>query len=62
MLRIVLRLIVPSLISTMDKIEFKNRLILAINKNIDIPVLNEETEGGIYDALYETFIQLLLVI
>ena len=34
--------------------ETKDKIIDALNENIDIPIINERTEGKILEAVYET--------
>ena len=36
--------------------DFKRKLIKKINKNVDIPILNEKTEQKILDKLYEVIV------
>ena len=40
----------------LEKKDFKNKLIKQINKNINIPILNENTEKKIYDEIYNTIL------
>ena len=34
--------------------EMKNKVIKELNANINIPIINEKTEGKIIEAIYET--------
>ena len=34
--------------------ELQKEIVEALNKNIDIPFISEETEGKVINALYET--------
>ena len=34
--------------------ETKDKIVDALNENIDIPIINERTEGKILEAVYET--------
>ena len=34
--------------------EMKNKIVKELNDNINIPIINEKTEGKIIEAIYET--------
>ena len=34
--------------------EMKNKIVKELNENINIPIINEKTEGKIIEAIYET--------
>ena len=34
--------------------EMKNKIVKELNANINIPIINEKTEGKIIEAIYET--------
>ena len=42
-----------------DKITLKQKLIKKLIESVDIPVLTEETEEKIYDAIFEIFDDLI---
>lgn len=44
------------LIELLKDKEFKHELIDAINKDIDIPVLNEKTEKKVFNSLYKVMV------
>mgnify|MGYP001236653302 FL=1 len=44
------------LIELLKDKEFKHELIDAINKDIDIPVLNEKTEKKVFNSLYKVLV------
>tara|TARA_R110002111_G_scaffold257687_1_gene326148 strand:+ start:160 stop:348 length:189 start_codon:yes stop_codon:yes gene_type:complete len=41
-----------AIIEILDKPEFKKQLVNAINASINIPLINEDTEAHIYNAIY----------
>ena len=34
--------------------EMKNKIVKELNDNVNIPIINEKTEGKIIEAVYET--------
>jgi hypothetical protein len=38
---------------------FKRRLVESVNKNLDIPMIDENTEKQVFDALYDTILNVL---
>lgn len=62
MLRLFLRMIMPSIVSALDKAKFKQRLVERINDNVNIPMLDEKTEERVFTELYETVIIVMLSI
>ncbi len=40
-----------------EKKEFKKKFIKKVNENVDIPILNENTEKKIYDHIYKVIIK-----
>jgi len=46
-------------IELFEKKDFKNKLIKNLNKNVDIPIINEKTEKKILDKLYDTLLESL---
>ena len=34
--------------------EMKNKIVKELNENINIPIINDKTEGKIIEAIYET--------
>ena len=39
--------------------ESKKKIVSELNKNINIPIINEKTEGKIIEAIYDVFEQVL---
>ena len=37
--------------------EFKKDLVKAINKDVNIPMINEKTEKKVFDSLYDLFVK-----
>lgn len=46
-------------IAEISKEENKNKIVEALNKNINIPIINEKTEEKYISAMVETFISVL---
>tara|TARA_B100000035_G_scaffold260150_1_gene230964 strand:- start:331 stop:555 length:225 start_codon:yes stop_codon:yes gene_type:complete len=46
-------------IELLEKKDFKNTLITALNEDIDIPFINEKTEKKAMDALYKLIVKSL---
>lgn len=46
-------------IELFEKKDFKNKLIKNLNKNVDIPFINEKTEKKVLDKLYDTLLESL---
>lgn len=46
-------------IELLEKKDFKNTLIAALNEDIDIPFINEKTEKKAMDALYKLIVKSL---
>tara|TARA_A100001011_G_C14294653_1_gene837883 strand:+ start:2535 stop:2759 length:225 start_codon:yes stop_codon:yes gene_type:complete len=46
-------------IELLEKKDFKNTLISALNEDIDIPFINEKTEKKAMDALYKLIVKSL---
>lgn len=44
-------------IELLKKKNFKEKFIKKVNKNVDIPLLNEKTEKKIYDSIYKMILQ-----
>ena len=45
-----------NIVDLRHKKDFKKKLIKKLNKNVDIPILNEKTEQKILDKLYEVIV------
>ena len=45
------------LIELLREDEFKRDLVRAINKDVNIPMINEKTEKKVFDALYDLFVK-----
>ena len=46
-------------IAEISKEENKNKIVEALNKNINIPIINEKTEEKYISAMVDTFISVL---
>ena len=46
------KLVIEELVDLLEKKDFKNKLIKKLNKNVDIPIINEKTEKKVLDAIY----------
>jgi|TARA_Y100001938_G_C8058110_1_gene415649 heptaprenylglyceryl phosphate synthase len=46
-------------IAEISKEENKNKIVEALNKNINIPIINEQTEEKYISAMVDTFISVL---
>ena len=44
------------MVKMLEQKNFKKKLIKQLNKDIDIPLINEKTEQKILDKVYETII------
>jgi hypothetical protein len=44
------------MVKMLEQKDFKKKLIKQLNKDIDIPLINEKTEQKILDKVYETII------
>jgi len=47
------------LLNMLEKKKFKKKLIKKINKSVDIPMINEDTEKKIIDTLYDLIIEVI---
>ena len=54
---VLLNLVTDHLISTLEKKDFKKKLIKKINEDIDIPMIGEKTEKKVFDKLYELLLK-----
>ena len=54
---VLLNLVADHLISTLEKKDFKKKLIKKINDDIDIPMIGEKTEKKVFDKLYDLFLK-----
>ena len=54
---VLLNLVTDHLISTLEKKDFKKKLIKKINEDIDIPMIGEKTEKKVFDKLYDLFLK-----
>ena len=50
------KIAVEHIVELLEKKDFKNKLIIKINNNVDIPLLNEKTEKKIYENIYKTIL------
>jgi len=48
-----------SLLTLFDNPEFQQTLSQALNDNIDIPFINEETEGLVFQSLMKTIVDVI---
>ena len=44
------------MVDLLEKKDFKKKLIKKINKNVDIPIIDEKTEKKVLDKLYEVIV------
>lgn len=54
---VLLNLVTDHIISTLEKKDFKKKLIKKINEDIDIPMIGEKTEKKVFDKLYDLFLK-----
>ena len=54
---VLLNLVADHLISTLEKKDFKKKLIKKINEDIDIPMIGEKTEKKVFDKLYDLLLK-----
>ena len=54
---VLLNLVTDHLINTLEKKDFKKKLIKKINADIDIPMIGEKTEKKVFDKLYELLLK-----
>jgi len=45
-----------NVVNLLHQKDFKRKLIKKLNKNVDIPILNEKTEQKILDKIYEVIL------
>ena len=50
---------VDQLIEMLETKQFKKKLVKKLNKNVDIPMLNERTEHKVFDAVYDMIVSAL---
>jgi len=53
------KIILPFMLKHMTSHGFKRRLIETVNKNLDIPMIDETSEKLVFDALYESILSVL---
>ena len=46
-------------IELLEKKDFKNQLVNALNEDVDIPFINEKTEKKVLDAIYGLVVKLM---
>jgi len=51
-----------SIVDLLQQKDFKRKLIKKLNKNVDIPILNEKTEQKILDKIYEVILDTIIKI
>lgn len=49
--------VIDDLLELMDKKEFKKKLIKKLNESVDVPLIDEKTEGKIINAIYDIIIK-----
>jgi len=52
----VTRVSLDNVVNLLHQKDFKRKLIKKLNKNVDIPILNEKTEQKILDKIYEVIL------
>lgn len=50
------------LIELLEKKDFRKHLVNALNEDVDIPIINEKTEGKVMEAIYKQIIKALKTI
>ena len=46
----------------LEKKDFRKHLVNALNEDVDIPIINEKTEGKVMEAIYKQIIKALKTI
>ena len=54
---VLLNLVTDHIISTLEKKDFKKKLIKKINEEIDILIIGKKTEKKVFDKLYDLFLK-----
>ena len=54
---VLLNLVTDHIINTLEKKDFKKKLIKKINDDIDIPMIGEKTEKKVFDKLYDLLLK-----
>ena len=44
-------------VDLLEKKDFKKKLVKKLNKNIDIPIIDEKTEQKVLDKIYEVVLE-----
>jgi hypothetical protein len=60
MMRLIIKFIKKYLIKVLGTEKIRNELIEAINKHVDIPMINEEVEEKVYLAIFDVFGKILI--
>jgi hypothetical protein len=50
------KMVLANVVEMLEQKDFKKKLTKKLNKNIDIPIINEKTEQKILDKVYELII------
>ena len=50
-------ILLDSILDLFNDEEFKNDFIQKVNKNVDIPLINEKTEKKVIKALYKVIVE-----
>tara|TARA_Y100000768_G_C23927525_1_gene658314 strand:- start:672 stop:860 length:189 start_codon:yes stop_codon:yes gene_type:complete len=50
------KIVLENVVELFEQKDFKKKLTKKLNKNIDIPIINEKTEQKILDKIYELII------
>lgn len=50
---------IVNLVDLLEKNDLKSLLIEELNKNINIPIINEKTEGKILEEIYSVILKVL---
>lgn len=53
------KFIIPFVLKHLESHDFKESLTKEINKNLDIPMIDEETEQKVFDTMYVIIIKIL---
>ena len=50
------------LVELLEKKDFRKHLVNALNEDVDIPIINEKTEGKVMEAIYKQIVKAIKTI
>ena len=50
------------LVELLEKKDFRKHLVKALNEDVDIPIINEKTEGKVMEAIYKQIVKAIKTI